>query len=38
MKNEFCKYYDAKGTIEKFSNMNKIEQKGYKLCSICQGK
>ncbi len=33
-----CKYYDAKGTTEKFSNMEQAVKQGYKLCSICEGK
>ena len=33
-----CKYYDAKGTTEKFSNMDQAVKQGYKLCSICEGK
>ncbi len=33
-----CKHYDAKGTTEKFSDMDQAVKKGYRLCSICRGK
>ncbi|MBP3731543.1 MAG: hypothetical protein J6I40_08765 [Mailhella sp.] len=33
-----CKYYDAKGTTEKFANLDQAIKKGYKLCSVCEGK
>ncbi len=33
-----CKYFNAKGSTEKFASMDQAVKKGYKLCSICQGK
>ena len=33
-----CKYFNAKGSSEKFTNMEQALKKGYKLCSICEGK
>ena len=33
-----CKYFNAKGTTESFASMDQAVKKGYKLCSVCNGK